>query len=334
MTASPTVDRKRWLGCPVEIRQRHMAQEILVAYPAFTQAILEIGRLSDRCRNENKGLATLLLAGSGTGKTFLARQLQQRWPSNHSGDVSHVPVVIFSIPSAPTQRSLGSALLKALEDPKCRQGDAAELLDRAVLLMRRVKTRIICIDNVHDIPERRGPAGIKHLGNWIRDLIDKSQALVVLFGTPAARIVTAANAQLRRRVPKHIYLPYFDIESKASLARFRRFLHELDKQLPLAEPSNLSEVALARRLYFATYGILDYVFQLLTEAVGAAVRDAREHLTSADLEAAFDRVFGESAIGINPFAANGPNRALDRKGEPFHEWFDSSNPKLPGTLNA
>lgn len=277
------IAKDAWRGRALPIRQRYMAQDLVVPHPALANIMNEIQRLSLRTRNEEKGLAFLVLGGSGSGKTFLTRCVKKRWPSDHSGEVSKVPVVSFSIPPAPTQRSMASELLRSLGDAKWKSGSAQELLDRALHQLRQVETLILFIDNVHDIPERRRTGGVLHLGNWIRDLIDRSGCLVVLLGTPAAKVVTEANAQLRRRVAREFSLPYFNLGARQAKARYLRFLELLDEALPLADKSGLANASLAERIYWATYGIQDYIFQLVTEAVGYAVSEQRETLSEKPL---------------------------------------------------
>lgn len=321
-------DKEYWRGRPAEYRQRYMAETLFIPHPAFTSAIKEIDRLARRCSNESKGKAVLVLAGSGAGKTYLSRAIHKMKPEDHSGEVSRVPVVVFSIPSSPTQRALGSALLCALKDPKYKSGSAQDLFERAIHSLREIRTEIIFIDNVHDIPERRRSSGIMQLGNWIRDLIDRSHCLVVLLGTPAAKQVIDANAQLRRRVMTLKKMDYFAIDSPKAKGRFYRFLSELDKRMPLAERSSIYEPSIAHKIFYATYGVMDYIIQLMTEAIAFAVAGAREEIVLSDLEMAFERVFGDFSASCNTFSVSGPERPLDQEGEPFHNWFDNSNPQL------
>jgi len=329
-----SVIRTQWLGIPLSERLRYMANELNVPHPSMIKVLLEMRRLVTRCKATDRGTAMLVLAGSGCGKTHLINTVKKLKPPNHTGYVSQVPVVSFSIPSKPTEKAMGVALLRAIEYPRPNIGSADELFERAVHQVRAIGTEIIMIDNVHDIPERRSEGGIMQVGNWIRNLIDRTECLIVMLGTPAAIQVTTANAQLRRRVSKRMGIRYFDISADNTARVFKRFLAELDKLLPLAEHSRLDEPKVMQRIYWATGGITDYIMQLVSEAVGLAVEDGREQIVLSDIESAFKLVFQDSALGLNPFSENGPSRLLDQPGEPFYNWFDTSNPNiddLPGT---
>ena len=221
---------------------------------------------------------------------------------------------------------MGKALLKAAGDPAWEKGTAASYENRIQELLPQIGTKLIVIDNAHDIPDKRRERGIIEVGNWIRDLIDaeKINSLVVLLGTHALRQVVQNNIQLRRRVACQMEIPHFDPVNE--LPRFMRFMHEIDKKLPLAEMSGLKEKEMARRMGWASYGVPDYIFQILNEAVSEAFLKQREKILLGDLERAFDLVFQDAGKGINPFKEKGPKRVLDHEGEPFHNFYDRSSP--------
>ena len=93
---------------------------------------------------------------------------------------------------------------------------------------------------------------------------------------------------------------------------------EVDDLMPLAEFSGLEKYA--AKLYWATYGIVDYIFKILGEALEIAVKAGREKITEADLAQGFELVFQDAAIQLNPFHENGPCRVLTGPGEPFEDW--------------
>jgi hypothetical protein len=220
---------------------------------------------------------------------------------------------------------MAKALLRGIGDIGWNKGDDVVATRRALELMEDVGTWIVAIDNLQDIPERRREKGIKAVGNWLRDRFDDCHCLIVLLGTDAAREVVRANPQLRRRIPGPISMSYFSIDKPEDLARLKRFLHEADELLPLAEVSNVEQWT--KKIYWATYGIPDYIFKLFAEAVELAVQAGRERIDESDLAGAFDLVFLESGRGLNPFREDGPQRELDRTGEPFEDWFYESNPR-------
>ncbi len=265
------------------------------------------------------------MGGSGAGKTYLANHISNLMPRDDTGDVSKVPTVYFKIPSAPTQRGLAAALLTALGDPRP-TGSAGEMSKRAVKLLAMVGTEIIFIDDVQDIPEKRGQKGVVQLGNWIRDLIDASKCLVVMLGTFAAIDVVRGNDQLNRRAMRNQRLEYFSMTGSENIRLSLRFLDNLDKALPLAELSKLTAPETALRFIYATNGVTSLMLDVAKEAVCIAVKNGREQLLLQDFAEAFELLFGEHLHDTNPFLVRIP-RTLTKKDELFHHWFDTSNPE-------
>lgn len=326
MSSSIILDRKQWAGRSIDERHLFMS-ELHVPHRTFVRVFREIARMSGRSGKERRGYALFVLAESGIGKSHLARTFSNLRPRDDSGENSLIPIVTFEVPAQPTQKSLGSALLKALKAPMHNKGSAQDILDRCIHHLDSAKTRIIFLDNVQDIPERRRANGVMQVGNWIRQLIDRCVCLLVLLGTHAATEIADGNSQLRRRVPRRLTMERMDPRKDAeSAAQFFRFLAEVDKLLPLAETSELHVYERAVKIFYATFGVLDYIFQLFHEALVFAVLAGRERILDEDLSKAFQALFLDSGTSINPFAANGPQRVLSEEGEPFHNWYDPSNP--------
>lgn len=318
-----------WRGVSILERQHYMANSMHVNHPDFVLAANEIRRRSLRCENENTGAGILVLAPSGAGKTHLCRFLKSRWPDEIGDAITRVPVVKFDIPPSPSDRSMGRAMLAAMGDPTWNIGTAIELDSRIRTLLPKIGTKVILVDNVHDVPDRRGARGIQLIGNWIRNLIEASKRTVVLLGTSAATPIVYSNSQLRRRTVKQLHIDYFYTNTERHLALFARFLRHLYASLPLADrPSDLDE-SLVREIHYATFGIPDYIFQLFIEAVAVALAAGREHLCQEDFATAFPLIHKDSlALGLNPFLPTGPKRPLTQEYEPFFNWFDASNPPL------
>lgn len=313
--------REEWRGAPIDERQAFIENDLFALHPDIVRALREVKRLMLRSLASGKGRAILIICSSGGGKSHFIRLLQKIWPQEETDAATMVRIASFSVPGAPTQDRLAKAMLCEMGDPAWnRKSDG---MDRAFEMVVEAGVWAVAIDNVQDIPEHRGKVGTRVSSNWIRDLIEYCKRLVILLGTPAAEEVVRSNPQLRRRNPAKLKIPYFTIAKKEGLARLKRFLHEVDKLLPLAELSKLE--LYAKKIYWATYGIPDYMFKLLADAVGLAVAAGRERLDETDLAGAFVLVFLDAGQHLNPFLAGGPERVLDQKGEPFEEWEENAS---------
>jgi hypothetical protein len=310
-----------WRCRSLQERQLHMSK-IVVMHPQFTKAIREIHRRAERARHQGKGGALSIVVETGGGKSTLAKFVASQRPDEHTDELTIRRCVTFCVPPRPSSGSMSAAVLKALGDPRWNIGKVDLLEARAVHLLKECRTEVVFIDNVHDVPERRARKGVREVGNWIRTLIDNVPALFVSLGAEQGLDVFKANNQARRRSPAHIRIDYFDCQTSAGVARMRRFLFEVDKQLPLAEMSGISSFDITRRIGMATYGIPDYIIGLLTEALEATVKAGRESIEVGDLLHAFNKLYEDGAAEINPFSPNAEIRVMNGKDEPFENWLE------------
>jgi hypothetical protein len=321
LTEAEEQAKAAWHGRSFEERQAYMPK-VLVMHPQFAGAVREISRRADRAANQQKGAALSVVAPTGGGKSTLAKFVGSQRPDVHTLERTHRRCVIFTVPPKPSSISMSSALLEALGDPGWNKGKANDLEYRAIHLLIECRTEIVFIDNVHDVPERRRLKGVREVGNWVRNLIDRVPALFVSLGAEQGLDVFKANNQARRRSPAHKRIDYFECRTRDGTARMRRFLFELDKQLPLSGISDLSSFDVTRRIWMATYGIPDYIIGLITEAMELAVKAGREAIGLDDLHDAFRQLYQSAAPAGNPFDPRTAIRVLERDGEPFEGWLN------------
>jgi len=311
-----------WENASVEKRLTFMNNEMFVPHPEMVITMRAIQHRMKRCLVENKGTAIFVEAPSGGGKTTTVRLFKELMPDEVSDEATKVRVIAFQVPKVITLKGMDTALLTALGDPKAGSGSHYDLDKRAIKLIENAGTEVIFIDNIQDIPEKRRAGGILQIGNWIRDLIDGSRRLVVLLGTQDSRAILNSNIQLMRRCPAKKSFTFFNPKDGIGLARLRRFLQEVDLRLPLAELSGLGSDSNESTLQFAyaTGGIHDFIFQILSAAVYHAVTDGREKLIADDLAKGFEETFQDLGKGKNPFKGEA-KRILDQEGEPLHGLF-------------
>ncbi|MYN04550.1 AAA family ATPase [Pseudoduganella sp. DS3] len=315
--------KERWASAPLKERLYYMANEMHVNYPAFVRSLVEIKNQVLTCEQQQKGEGLLLLAPTGVGKSHLSNYLKRLWPDDHEGWKSTIPVVTFTLPSVVTKLRIAHALLRSIQPTANLSHNEQTVEERIQVLLSQIGTRVVIIDNVHDITARRKAGGIKEIGDWLRDIIDSSRRLFILLGAPSAIEIINKSPQLRRRTTRQIRIDYFKINTPKKLEQFQAFLQRLDKELPLACTTSF-DVDLTKRIYYATNGIFNYVFLLFSRAVAVAVTAGRESITQEDLEEAFRLVMGDSVKRtLNPFLPNFVNRPLDQEDEPFHDWCDT-----------
>ncbi|MDM0053985.1 TniB family NTP-binding protein [Variovorax sp. J22R115] len=298
-------------------RQQHI-RSLVLAHPLLARILDAIRqRVSDR-RLADRGLGILIIAPPDAGKSTLLKRLETIYPRSSTDERDIIPYVWFSVPGPCTKLRFANAILRALGDPLWDGKDANKQADRAEHLLSKVQTVVIGVDNAQDIPEQRKFRGVKQVGSYMRDLVERCKVVLLMVGTDDSRVVVQSNQQLRRRVPGFLPLGPYDILSKDGLSKFLRMAHMFDENLPLADPSGLAKGQMGKALAFASNGTIGCLADLLVGAVGFCVNDGREALTLHDLSRAFRAHFLGYADTVDPFSPGFKDwRRLDRPGEPF-----------------
>jgi Cdc6-like AAA superfamily ATPase len=261
----------------------------------------------------------LIIAPSGAGKTALIKHLINKFPKEVTEEYSTCPVVSFTVPTMPSPKTMGAAFLKGMGDVLWNTGTAGGKLDRIRSLLGQVQTKLVLIDNFQDIPTRRKTRGVLNVATWLRDLCDVNfGGLVIVLGTAEAAQVRDANEQVQRRIKARLTLPVFSAETKEELLEFARLLRGIEKNLPLAEESEIYRGDQPRRIHFATRGNFDYLTKLLKRSIKIASERSQECLTVEILHDAFQEEHQDYAVAENPFSSDFLWTKLDQPGQVFH----------------
>ena len=334
---SPNTSRERWLGASVNdrikaIKSMYIAHsDLLNAESVIENKIFEIeGAHSfddehfQYLETATYGSGILMIGESGAGKsTFAGRLLARRSPQRTDTE-TYLPAVYMRIPSGPTERSMGDALLDAMGHPE-RSGTADQLRIRCIHLMRKCRVRMLIIDDFQDIPASR-TKGIKTLGDWLRRIIDGAPCLVVALGTPSAAVVRDSNEQLMRRMQATARILPFSVEgtgavdkaaTKATLSRWCKLMAAVDAELPMARESSLADTDLALRLLMGSNARFGHLSKLLLHGIKVAVASGSERMERAHLCEAFRHTFGSAADRGNPFDDDYEGESLTRPGQAF-----------------
>lgn len=319
-TEAQLSSKSRWIGCDADQRQRWLG-DFFVAHPAVNRILSDLNEKLDESARSGSASGMFIVGGSGAGKTTLMKHIrcigEQRFARTEK-EREIRPVIVVKIPEPCTPIEVSYAVLEALGDvdPKGRK-KKKDTHAAAEMFLRTCDVRLILIDNVQDIPSRRGPRGIELVSTRLRELIDSSYAVWVLLGTQAARKVINSDPQIVKRVGYRASLDYFSLGTKAEIKVFTRVLEKIDEHLPLSEPSCLIERKNRSRLFLACDGIFDRLIKLVDRGWYLAYRDNREVMTLQDLERAFPYVNGPCHPTGNPFSDVFVARQLHGEDEPF-----------------
>jgi hypothetical protein len=142
--------------------------------------------------------------------------------------------------------------------------------------------------------------------------VKETKVACVLVGLEGeAEQVVDANLQLARLFgDPYILAPFtWDEGCPETIQEFRTFLSQLERLLPLNEPSHLADRETSWRCFVACEGIIGYLMALIRRATYLALTQGRERLDHVLLAQAFTQRLAGARRGIpNPFIGDLPVR--------------------------
>ena len=307
--------RRRWKDASITDRHEGF-NEIHIVHPHFARALALLGtRLRMR---EYKGAAMgfLLVCPPNGGKTSFMNYLRRMYPPVETEDRSLHPLIGFSIPNPCNPLGLSNAILEDLGDPDAEGSGARKQIRRANEMIEKAGVKILAVDNMQDVPERRGMKGVQIIGNFFRDVID-CNVVPVFLGTQEAIVVVRSNDQLRRRVPATLSLGIYDIMSPKGLSTCLRIVDRFDDECPLERKSSVARTWMGKAIAYGSNGTLGGISGLFRYAMTACVDEGLELLQLRHWHQAFNQLYA-GFEDFNPFVEGQHKwRRLDRPGEPF-----------------
>lgn len=287
----------------------------------YKDAICAMAELHLRRRTYGAGGGLLLTGPSGAGKSTIVRSYHAYFPREHQMERTRVQVLLVSVPSSPTARSLAGAVLEALGQKKAHRGTAPEKTAWIHELFAKCDVEMVLLDECQHLLYAPTLNAFRDVTDWLKNLLEDTKVGMVACGLPAAEMVVNSNEQLARRFSAQIRIERFSLEDDEDFREFRGVLKALNAHLPLPCEVPLHEANLARRFHVASYGLIDYVIKILEGAISAATCSGTKSINLPELATGFRyRVWRDGPERLNPFHTESPLRALDRAGEVFHPY--------------
>lgn len=285
----------------------------------YREAMHAMAELHVRRRKHGIGGGLLLTGPSGAGKSTMVRAYLDSFPRVHETERTHIPVLLVSVPSSPTSRSLASAILEALGYKKAHRGTAPEMTARIHELFVRCGVEMVLLDEFQHLFYAPSLNAFRDVTDWLKNFLEATKVGMVACGLPAAEAVVNSNEQLARRFSARIRVAPFAFDQAEDSQEFRGVLKALGTYLPIPPETPLYESNLARRIHVGSYGLMDYVIKILEGAVSVAASAGLESLDLDALAAGFrNRVWRDVPDRLNPFHTESVLKPLDREGEVFH----------------
>jgi len=290
-----------------------------IAHRRFREGMFRLAELHHARQVYEIGGGLLVTGHSGAGKSTLIEHYELQYPRVHEREATRIPVLRVSVPSSPSAKSLAEAILVALKDPKAHRGTASEKTERILVWLERCGVELILLDEFQHLFYTASVIVYRDVTDWLKRLISSTNVGIVACGLPEAALVVDSNEQLARRFSARIKITPFSLDDDEDFREFRGLLRSFQELLPVPVETPLYEANLARRMYIACYGLLDYLGKVLEGAVSVAVTARQPQIDLAVLAAGFrNRIWLAVPDRLNPFYPESILRPLDRVGEVFY----------------
>lgn len=306
-------------------------RKTIVEHPVFCEAIKKIANLHQRGLAAKVAGGLLITGQTGSGKTTLAEFYRDHFPQRNEPDRTVTPVLLVTTPESPSVKNLAEAILIALGDPAAAKGTTEEKTRRIFRFLTECRVELIIVDEFQHFYDSGKVSQARKVTDWMKNLFNIAAIPVVLVGLPRSIMVIRMNPQLKRRFSSPFYLRPFDIETDKAQKDFRGILKSIHATLPLQCPE-LHEANLARRFYYASCGLFDYLAKIIDQAILLAGERKHSSLSLKLFATAFqEEVWRDVPRRLNPFDEKAILRPLTKNGEPFEIWDD---PKQYDTKRA
>ena len=279
------------------------SERILVKYPLFKTAIARIQSCFDSYEATTDPYCCPIVGESGSGKTTIISYFASQHPRvDHKWGVE-VPVLLAKVPARPTVKSFAETLLYQLGDPLWSRGNTVGKSIRLRELLKRCRVRLLALDEFQHFVDVRQASIPNDVADWLKEQVEEARLAIVVLGLQRCLEVLRQNEQLRRRFGATVHVGAFRWETKEDRTTYRAFLRAVQEQLPEYVMPSLSDVDMAFRIHYASFGLIGYTMKIVRGAARIARDHPRRQITLRTLSQSYaEHVWSERLDDPNPFA--------------------------------
>jgi hypothetical protein len=226
----------------------------------------------------------LIIGPTNNGKSMIVEKFRRDHsvpplPRNVPSEHEHIPIVVMQMPSEPSSARFYATLLGSIGAPPLPKAKVAHLEQLALSLLRTVKTRMIVIDELHNVLAGRADVQREFL-NLLRFLGNELRLPIVGVGTRDAYLVIRSDDQLENRF-EPVMLPVWQEGEE-----FCSLLASFAAALPLRRRSEIATSENAKYILSRTEGTIGEIAMLLAEGAIAAINSGEECISRQTLQLA------------------------------------------------
>lgn len=256
---------------------------------------------------------------SGTGKSTLKEKIKMNFPRREEGSKTITPILIIDTPPLPTIKNLAEEMLIQLGDSRFHTGSAVQKTSRVLNFLHQCDVGMIIFDELQHFIDQGRKRAPQDVSDWLKTIIDKSKASIVLMGLERCDHLLRINEQLRRRFSRRIDIYPFSISDQRGFEEFVGVIYTLDEKIGFPKKIDIGNKDLIASLFYASNGIIDYLIKLFIGAYEIAIVQKKDSLDAACFEIAFTENIWIGGVGkLNPFNRKFIWEYLDKPGMPFN----------------
>jgi energy-coupling factor transporter ATP-binding protein EcfA2 len=281
------------------------SERVLVKYPLFKSAVARIQACFDSYGTTAEPDCCPIVGESGSGKTTIISYFASLHPRvDHKWGVE-VPVLLAKVPARPTVKSFAETLLYQLGDPFWSRSNTVGKSIRLRELLKRCGVRLLALDEFQHFVDVRQANIPNDVADWLKEQVEEAKLAIVVLGLQRCLEVLKQNEQLRRRFGATLRVGAFRWEGREDRTTYRAFLRAVQEQLPEYVMPPLSDLEMAFRMHYGSYGLIGYTMKIIRGAARIARSHPRREITLGTLAQSFrEHVWIERLSDPNPFLEN------------------------------
>jgi DNA transposition AAA+ family ATPase len=260
----------------------------------------------------------VLIGEPGVGKSTLLRRYVETHARIVHEEFTEISVLYVAVPAACSIKKLAGEMLLAMGSPFWNRGGEPERTHQLLTLLVACKVRLIVLDEVNHLVERGSSKTHYAVGDWIKQIGEKSGVSFVLAGTPTAEQLLITNEQLRGRFSEGMHLAPLGLSSDQDAKVFRGVLRTFQKLFADIDCIDLASTSVSRQMAYATGGRLRALRRLLVRAVELGAKQNGPCIDMPVLAEAFhSAIYRRAPRERNPFLEGFDGQPLTKPGEPY-----------------
>jgi GTPase SAR1 family protein len=253
-------------------------EHMIIHHAAFARAHQRL----ERCFMQ-AGQSIAIYGEGGVGKTSLLRSFAAEHKPAQSQS-TEFPVLLISVPSRPTIKSLAETILWALDERVVARLSESRIHAKLVGAMRHAGTQLLLIDEFQHCGGCANQKLVTEIAEWLIALTSGTGTRLVVSGCPSYSDFFVRNPRFARRFGEPMTMVRFSWNEDASRQDFIGFLKSMQFQLAKrCDVSILDSPGMHYLMYCASGGLIGNLVRLLKHAVHNAMLDSRSAICIDDL---------------------------------------------------